>query len=251
VAALGTHVVGAVDGVPVVMHASLGRGAADLLPLATHLAGHGYRTVAVDPRSVSDAAVVTLHDLAADVVDTAAELGLGPFHALGHAFGNRVVRCLAVDAPELVSTVTLLGAGGMVPPDREVRPALNRCFELQAGRSRAERVDDLQAAFFAPRSDASTWLDGWDADVLAVQLAAMRATALEDWWQGGRAPMLVVQGRQDRAAPPENGRRLAADRPLTTLVEIDGAGHALLPERPDEVAAAVCRFLDGHRPPDR
>jgi pimeloyl-ACP methyl ester carboxylesterase len=29
------------------------------------------------------------------------------------------------------------------------------------------------------------------------------------------------------------------------LVEIDGAGHALLPERPDEIAAAVVPFLLG------
>ena len=249
-AVLGTHVGGAVDGVPVVMHASLGRGAADLLPLAMDLASHGYRTIVVDPRSVGEPEVVTLHALAADIVDTAADLGIGPFHAVGHAFGNRVVRCLAADAPELVLTVTLLGAGGLVPADREVRPALNRCFELQVDRSPAERVDDLQAAFFAPGSDASAWLEGWYADVITVQLAAMRATALDDWWHGGSAPLLVVQGRQDRAAPPENGRRLAADRPRTTLVEIDDAGHALLPERPNEVAAAVLQFLDDHRPTD-
>src|SRR5437764_5087283 len=252
-AVLGTHIGGPVDGVPVLMHASLGRGAADLLPLATDLAAQGHRTVVLDPRSAgagdpeSDPEIVTLHDLAADIGATAADLGIGSFHAIGHAFGNRVVRCLAADAPDLLLTVSLLGAGGLVPPDGEVRSALNRCFDLRAERSRAERLADLEAAFFAPGSDASVWLDGWDADVIAVQVAAMRATSLDDWWSGGSAPMLVVQGQQDRAAPPENGRRLAADRPGTTLVEIDGAGHALLPERPDQVASAVRRFLDAHR----
>ena len=35
------------------------------------------------------------------------------------------------------------------------------------------------------------------------------------------------------------------DMAPTSLIEIDGAGHALLPERPDEVAEAVVRFLRG------
>lgn len=54
----------------------------------------------------------------------------------------------------------------------------------------------------------------------------------------------IVQGLQDRAAPPENGRLLERERPApTTRVEVDGAGHALLPEQPVAVATQVVRFL--------
>ena len=43
---------------------------------------------------------------------------------------------------------------------------------------------------------------------------------------------------------PENGRRYAAMHPdRVQLVEIDGAGHALLPERPEAISAAVLAFL--------
>ena len=43
---------------------------------------------------------------------------------------------------------------------------------------------------------------------------------------------------------PENGRRFVAAHPdVATLVEIDGAGHALLPEQPAAVASAVLGFL--------
>jgi pimeloyl-ACP methyl ester carboxylesterase len=53
-----------------------------------------------------------------------------------------------------------------------------------------------------------------------------------------------VQGLQDACAVPENGRRYVAMHPeIAQLVEIDGAGHALLPEQPAAVAAAVVDFL--------
>jgi hypothetical protein len=48
----------------------------------------------------------------------------------------------------------------------------------------------------------------------------------------------------DVVAPPENGRLIKdefGDR--VTLQEIDGAGHAMLLERPRQAAVAVVNFL--------
>src|SRR5712692_7638578 len=57
--------------------------------------------------------------------------------------------------------------------------------------------------------------------------------------------VLVIQGLQDRLAPPENGRRYVAEvAQHATLCEIDGAGHALLPERPDEIANALIALFE-------
>jgi len=67
-----------------------------------------------------------------------------------------------------------------------------------------------------------------------------RATPLEGWWAGGRAPILVVQPTADTIAPPVNAKMLQEDiGPRVTVVEIPGAGHALLPEQPEAVATAV------------
>jgi hypothetical protein len=43
-----------------------------------------------------------------------------------------------------------------------------------------------------------------------AQIATNRHTPLEDWWTGGTAAMLVVQVRDDIAAPPGNGHALRA-----------------------------------------
>src|SRR5438477_3312757 len=58
----------------------------------------------------------TLHDLASDVAGVIKAIGCGPAHLVGHAFGNRIARCLAVDQPPLVRSVTLLAAGGLIAP---------------------------------------------------------------------------------------------------------------------------------------
>src|SRR5262244_94177 len=58
----------------------------------------------------------TLHDLAADVAGVLEALQCGPVHILGHAFGNRIARCLAADHPAMVRGVILVAAGGLIGP---------------------------------------------------------------------------------------------------------------------------------------
>ena len=233
-------------GVPVLLHPSLGRPASDFEDLSGRLAARGFEAIAVEPRGIglSTAAPhgATLHDLAADLVGLASVLGHAAFHVVGHAFGNRVVRCLAADHPDKVLSVSLLAAGGSVAPSASAQAALRRSFDRDL--SDHQRVQAIGDAFFAPGNDPGIWLDGWHPAVAEAQRASGSATALADWWDAGGRPTLVVQGRDDVIAPPENGRLLVRTRPDVELVEIDGAGHALLPERPDEVAEAVCRFLD-------
>ena len=77
-----------------------------------------------------------------------------------------------------------------------------------------------------------------------AQEQAARKTPLEDWWEGGKAPMLVLQGLEDHIAVPENGRRLARDFPdRVRLREIENAGHFLLFERPEIVIAELLSFV--------
>jgi pimeloyl-ACP methyl ester carboxylesterase len=58
-------------------------------------------------------------------------------------------------------------------------------------------------------------------------------------------PALVVVGGKDDRTLPEDGRRIAARMPRVTLFEVPTAGHSLPLEAPDEIAAAISRFLDG------
>jgi pimeloyl-ACP methyl ester carboxylesterase len=233
-----------VSGPLVLLAPSLGRPVSDLDHLADALRDDGFEPRGVDLCAVTGAG--TLHDYADHVIADA--LGQADdarsVHLVGHAFGNRVVRCTAADHPDKVATVTCLAAGGLHPGDDEAHRALLRCFG-------GPPVDEIRAAaataFFAPGHDPAPFLRDWDAAAAQRQGQAVRATDRDDWWSGGEAPLLVVQGLQDRIAPPTNGRDLLDRHPdRVELVEIDGAGHALLPVQPAAVASAVLDFLHRH-----
>ena len=64
---------------------------------------------------------------------------------------------------------------------------------------------------------------------------------------GGRAPMLIVQGKDDVVAPPRLGhdlrRRYGA---RVTVRDLARAGHAMVTERPGAVARAILPYLRRH-----
>jgi pimeloyl-ACP methyl ester carboxylesterase len=226
----------------VALHPSLGRPARDFGPILDALTGAGHRVVLVDP--VHGA---TMSELAQGVLDALDAHGVDPagrVHLVGHAFGNRVMRCFATDHPHRVRSVTLFGSGGRVPGDAAATAALGRVLWHRG------TDDDVRAALricmFAPGNEPpDDWVDGWLPALAQAQHAASSATPVEHWWTAGaEVPVLVVQGLQDRLAPPANGRALVealGDR--ARLVELDTMGHAMLPEQPAELAAVLLAFL--------
>lgn len=235
------------EGPPVVMLPSLGRGAADFDDLAARLVHGGFTAVRPEPRGIGGTEGLrpdlTMRDLAGDVAAVIAAVDRGPAVVVGHAFGNRLARMTAVAHPELVTGVVCIAAGGLVAPPTDLSATLRSVFDLS--RSPDEHTDDVRRAFFAPGNEPDeTWRGGWFGLVAAAQGHATRSTPIEDWWLAGSARVLVLQGSHDVFAPPENGERLAAEAPeRVTLVTIAGAGHALLPEQPVAIAAAILDWL--------
>lgn len=243
-------------GRPVVLLPSLGRPGSDLAVLADAAARRGWEAVTVDLHGVGASpalpAGADLHTAAADVADligpTGGGLGpggaVGPAVLVGHAFGNRVARCVAADHPDLIGGLILLGCGGRIPGDDEARAALHSCFDADLGME--EHLAAVATAFFAPGADPSVWRDGWWPAAARAQAAAGAATPVEEWWlPPAPIKVLAVVGAEDRISPPANALALVgALGGRGELLVVPGAGHALVPERPREVVAAVTGFLD-------
>jgi pimeloyl-ACP methyl ester carboxylesterase len=232
-------------GSAVLMIASLGRPASDFDELSASLVAAGYTTIRPQPRGIEGCTGPTsglsLRDLAADAM--AAAPHDGPIIVIGHDFGQRVARMIAALYPDRVETVVMLGAGGKVPMRSGAGEALRAVFDPALPSDK--HMDAVRSAFFAPGNDPEVWRGGWYPAVARMQVAAAKASRAEEWWGAGKARLLVVVGlHQHVVAPPDNGRLIKdefGDR--VTLQEIDGAGHAMLPERPKQVAAAVLNFL--------
>lgn len=233
------------EGPLVVMIPSLGRPAEDFDDLARHVVAAGFTAARLQPRGIGRSRGPmqdqTLFDLATGPALVIETLG-APALVIGHAYGQRESRALATARPDLVHGVVLLAAGGKVPIPDKARDALLGCFDETL--TREQHLQHVRDAFFAPGNDPTVWRDGWHADTARLQSTATQATPLAKWWGGGTAPLLVVQALQDAIALPENGRALKEEfGPRVTLIEIDGAGHAMLPEQPQKIADAVLPFL--------
>jgi len=241
------HVTVRGQGEPVVFIPASARGVQDFEDLSRRIVAAGFQAILPDPRGIGGSkgplTGISLHDMADDLAAVIRSTGGGrPATVVGHALGNRVARMLASDHPNLTKQVILLAPGGMVPPTPEITQAGTRVFDATAPRD--ERLAALQRAFFARSNNAKVWENGWYLDVAPAQRAAMNRTPLGDWWAGGVAPILVLQGTDDINAVRENAERLAAEFPnRVTLVEIPNAGHAMLPEQPERIAAAILTYL--------
>lgn len=234
----------------VIMIASLGRSATDFDDLGLRIARAGYSAVAPEPRGIGgtdrqpDGDRCGLDDLADDVAAVIEHVG-APAHVMGHAFGNRVARMTATIHRPLVSGVILLGCGGAVLPEPDVGRALLDVFDETLSSER--HLDAVRRAFFAPDNDPTAWRGGWFPDLARMQGDSMTGIDTSRWWGAGDADVLVVQATDDVIATPANSVRLMADLgergELATLVD---AGHAMLPEQPERLAAVIIDWLDRH-----
>lgn len=237
---------GPAGGVMVPLLASYARSASDFNELAEALHASGYRTLALQARGIEGSALPSLRASLFDYADDLAavldaEQILSPVVVVGHAFGNRIARAFATRYPQRVDSLVLLAAGDSAPP-----PGMSGLMPRIVLRAwpEATRRSALQQAFFAPGNDAPVhWVQGWYPLAAVAQTHATATTPQAEWIRGGEVPMLVVQAAQDALAPgaAEALRQLFPQR--VRVIVLEGVGHAMLPERPQEVAAIVLRHL--------
>lgn len=241
------------SGQPVVLFPGLAMDGSMYDDLAQRLNNVGFKTVVVNPRgtgkSMGPLDGLTLHDFASDVAGVIEALGLAPVHLLGAAFGNRVMRCVAQHYPGLCRSVVLISAGGLVPPEPDIAKVFQKLLLEVEGMTAEKRAEAARLALFSPATEPEkvTFSERIWFGALRSQVYAAQITELHEWWAGGSIPMLVVQGLDDRVAPPANGRDLHDKyKERVTLVELENAGHAILSEKPQEVADAIFSFLRSH-----
>ncbi|MDF1687519.1 MAG: alpha/beta hydrolase [Parvibaculaceae bacterium] len=239
----------------VVMLPSLGRSASDFNELALQLSQAGYASLLIEPRGMHDntgldAREMTLFELAKDVkhIIDVEQPSAGPADpniiVLGHAFGNRVARAFATAYPERTAHTILIAAGGKIPIAKRARDALQHSFWSFA--PEFWRKDEIRYAFFAGDNIIPDyWVGGWNIATAGVQVKATTSTASELWWEGGSAPILVIQALEDKIAPAAHTSDILEKElgSRVQVVRLENAGHALLPERPKAIAQAILDTL--------
>ncbi|HEV7128626.1 MAG TPA: alpha/beta hydrolase [Ktedonobacterales bacterium] len=202
--------------------------------MAVDLPGHGAQA------RVSMDGLDTVSDYAQVVCAEIDRAGLGAVTLVGHSLGSAIALQLAVDRPERVRRLVLIGGGARL----RVLPALLETARTQPAAALRQITLLAHAPEHAALAEAYLVAGGpTAADALYRDLRACDRFDVTGELAGVRQPTLVLVGTEDRLTPPKYARFLAEHLAQSTLVEIAGAGHQLMHEAPDQVASAIGSWL--------
>ncbi len=240
-------------GEPVLFIHGLGSCTEDWQPQIDHFR-HGYRVVACDlrghGRSSKPRGPYSIESFASDVASMLRELQTGPAHVVGISLGGMVAFQLAVDAPELVRSLTIVNSGPAVPAATfkqrlplHIRLVYARVLGLRGmAKMIAKRLfpkpgqESLQRAFIARLA----------ANDKHCYLASLRAIfagwSVADRLAQIRCPVLVLAADQDYT-PLALKQAYAARLPDARVVVIADSRHAVPMEKPREFNEALATFL--------
>jgi len=198
---------------------------------------------------------------AADVAALLDALGIARAAVIGTSFGAEVALLLAATRPERVAALVAATATDVATPQLGSGGGVLGAAWRAAGRGgdRREALALAELLFYSPAFRASHRdaldLRGAQAEALppawfasaAGLLAALENLDLRRYLGGIACPTLVLAAGLDRVMPPERSRALAAAIPGASLEVVEGSGHALVVEQPEEFVRRCLAFLDSVR----
>ena len=210
------------------------------------LRGHG-------GSSVGEAAG-TLGQLAGDLVALLDALEIERAHLCGFSLGGTIVMRTAIDRPDRVgrllpvATSSRVGRAAADWYAARAEMVRSRAPELRATLEQDSR--DVYAN--APDHFADGWLIRSQATAdprgygnACAAMAGLGPQPLDPDLPRIQAETLVICADQDRLCPPRAAEIIRDGIPGARMVVIEGAGHPVPVERPDELAGLAIDFLSG------
>lgn len=220
------------------------------------------RVVTVDLPGFGDSAAVDA-DFRLDQVADRIARGLsaqgvkGPYDLVGHSLGGGIALTLTDLRPHLVRRLILVAPAGFQPLPASVSAFLaataNAVFAL---RREAAPLADVawgrRLLLFGAAADGAAMAPAVARRLVGASATARRtAPALETITGSDLRPLLarvpvpvgLIWGQADRSIPLKTLAAITEIRPDARVVELRGAGHVPMVERPDAFAAAVEMLL--------
>lgn len=225
-------------------------------PVVEHLKDK-HECITFDNRGVGESSRprsgYTPYDLMQDTVGLLNKLSIPKTYVVGSSMGGIVVQLMALQRPELVAGLILVGSMATVD-HRSGYVTKIRGF-LQKRLSRYEYALVVASWFFGPQTLAKPgYAEDWakkEAEKPHPQslhaynqlVAGAPGFNIRDQLKNIRQPTLVVVGEQDILTPPYQSRIIAENIPGAELVVLPGVGHFCVIEDPKGLADNVARFI--------
>jgi pimeloyl-ACP methyl ester carboxylesterase len=197
----------------------------------------------------------TVQDYVAMVDQFMERLGIWRASVLGHSMGGTVSLGLALDHPDRVRRVAVVGS----PIEGEGLALFLRLAARRFWASLAYRVPGalpLGVRVFSPllARDWKTWYEMFERDFsrttmesFHLSIASLYETDLSPRLEEIRVPTLGIYGQKDRIVDPEQGELLAQGAPEAELCFFDGSGHFPMLDEPERFHYVLEQFLDHQR----
>ncbi|MGW5002476.1 alpha/beta fold hydrolase [Streptomyces hydrogenans] len=192
------------------------------------------------------------------------QLGLKKAHFVGNSYGGACALRLALDTPQRVDRMVLMGPGGIGTTRALPTPGLNSLLNYYTGdgpsRPKLEKFIRDYLVFNAAHVPDSIidarYRDSIDPEVVAAP-PLRRPKSLGALWKMDftrdkrlkrlAVPTLVLWGAADKVNRPSGGRMLAESMPNCDLYEVANTGHWVQWERADLFNRLCADFLAGRR----
>lgn len=203
--------------------------------------------------------VTDIEDLAFHYLDVLDALGLQKATVVGYDLGAWIAAEMAVRNPERFEKLALIGAAGLQLPDGLIGDVFMYAQHRDGGIMRelrdlmfADPDGDIANAIIPDgrvavadevrryKSLTITGRVGWEPPYLHNRKLADRLHRIA-------CPTLLVWGAEDRFVPLANGRAYTKALPQASLSVIDGAGHSVILEKPQECIDLIAPFLETGR----
>ena len=220
--------------------------------------GSGYRRIYPDLPGMGRSTTGGLgcnDDVVALIADFIDRLEAGPVMLLGHSYGAYLARGVAAQRPDLVRALALIcpvaERSQNVPDHQVVCQDANAYDELEP-----EQRDGFDE-YFVVRTPATArrYRNHVVPGTTLVDATGLGRIFAEWTVEVGSgtfpAQTLIAAGRRDSIVGYTDAMGLLERYPHATLAVVDGAGHALMHERPELLAALLSDWLDRARPEDK
>ncbi len=183
-------------------------------------------------------------DLLGDFID---HLGAGPTMVLGHSYGAYLARGLAARRPDMVLGLALLCPAAEESRDVPDHDVVHQDSDAYRELERAQRAGFDEYFVVRTRATARRYRDHVVPGTTLVDEAAL-GRVFAGWTinLGSKefvAPTLIVAGRHDSIVGYTDALDLLQLYPRATMAVIENAGHALIHEQPQLLAALVGDWL--------
>jgi len=199
-----------------------------------------------------------LKGFAKDAIDLADALGIDKFIVGGWSLGGFVAQLVAVEIPERINQLILLGT----KPAGEVQHPLEQIF-IDTAYKPDYTVEDETILFFDPSSEISRKAAVDSHNRIAQRVDKDPRVAPELWGSYGAAfedftndpynirqklqetdvPVLVVSAQHEVCFAPENWFELNQKLPTTQLIVIPQVGHGPQQQYPELIAGYIHNFI--------